>query len=178
MLTLTVNNSQYKENLYTLTSQIMIIKETTQINLEEMAKILNYMGITRLTIFYISNIENINRIAITEPSEIFFIEINEKLFIEYLNNPQINFLDYNLNSLYIIEKGTYIKAKSIFSSVNGHKVNLSRGASQKGHIISPLHLRFMVYIMALFNCNYKKICYFNLFNNLDKNKFLPYFKKK
>jgi hypothetical protein len=85
-----------------------------------------------------------------------------------------NFLDYNINSMYILRSGNYIDIKNMFTSINGYRVNIGRGGSQKAHMLSPLDFRLSCYMMAMFNFNYKHISHLNTFNSINKDKYLPW----
>ena len=53
MFIFTLNRTQYKENLNTLTSKMVIINESRVINLDKLSLILGGMGIEVLNIFSI-----------------------------------------------------------------------------------------------------------------------------
>lgn len=151
------------------------MKEYVEIDLKNLSKMLSIIGINRLNIFCVDEIEGITKTVIKEHSEILFIELDVKKFIELLNNPEEKFLDYNKNSLYILRNSTYKDAKLIFSKINNQDINLGRGGSQKSHIISPLDFRLSSYIMAMFNFNYNYINNLNNFNCLYKDQYLPFY---
>jgi len=176
---LTINNSKFKEYVTTLISKIIIINDDyVEIDFNTLSSTLNYMGITRLNIFSIDNIEGINKIVVKRPSEILFIELGSEEFVKFLNNPNENFLDYNKNSLYILRNSNYRDIKLLFNEINNHKVDIGRGAGQKSHIINPLEFRLYSYLMGMFNFNYNKLNKLSTNNHLDKFRYLPFINKK
>lgn len=68
--------------------------------------------------------------------------------------------------------------KYILSQVGEHGFNLGRGGSQLSHVISPLELRLSSYLMAMFQGRCKDIATQNMFNFMDKSKYLPYYQVK
>lgn len=178
LFTLTINRSEYKEGVIPMVAKIFIIKETVDIKLQNLSEVLNYMGISYLRLFIIDDYKEVNINTIKEPCEINHIELNTDEFVKYLNDPEIDFLEYNMNYLYIIRNGSYIDVKYLIQKINNHDVTVGRGGSQKQHIVSPLELRFTSYLMAMFNFNYKHIASLNTFNNLNKDRYLLYINKK
>ena len=130
-----------------------------------------------IAIYPLDTLEKINYINIKEPSNIKYLEVGADDFTSYLNNPSYDFLNYNKNTLYIIKEGNYIDIKNIFSKINGYKTNIIRGGSQKSHIMSPLDLRLYCYLMAIFKFDYKYISNLNAFNEITKDRYLPYIEK-
>jgi hypothetical protein len=99
-------------------------------------------------------------------------------FIQFLDNSDEKFLDYNKNSLYILRNSDYKDVKLLFNSIGNHKVDIGRGGGQKSHLVSPLELRLSCYLMAMFNFKYSDLCRLNTFNLLDKKRYLPFFSNK
>jgi len=157
---------------------MIVVRESTEIDLSDTSALLNSMKINELNIYSISNTADKSRTyKIKEPSTVNYFEIGVKIFTKHLNDPKINFLEYNLNSLYILRNANYIEVKQIITKINGYNVNIARGASQKAHILSPLDFRLSCYLMAMFNFNFKNISYLNAFNDLKKNRYLPFYNK-
>jgi len=180
LFTLTLNNSLYKENVTSLIGKMIIVKEITEISLSRLSKMLSCMEIDELCIFSIdpnNTSDKIDTIKVKEFSTILYMELGLEKFTELLNNPKVDFKEYNRNSLYIMRNGSYIDVKSMLTKINNCEVNLGRGGSQKAHIVSPLDFRLSCYLMAIFNFNYKLISYLNTFNSLDKERYLPYIDK-
>jgi hypothetical protein len=180
LFTLTTNGTSYKENLITLISKIIMVKEYVEVNLSNLSKILGFMQMDELYIFSIdagiqSGIVNINRIK--EKSLINYIELSPEDFAQFLNIENSKFIEYNKNSLYILRNGSYIDIKNLFTKVNGCNVTVGRGGSQKAHMISPLDFRLTSYILAMFNFNSKLISSLNTFNDISKDRYLLYFDK-
>jgi hypothetical protein len=157
---------------------MMVIKEYREINLNNLSHALSYLGIDKLNIFCIDGVAGIVQTSVKEPTEVLFVELSVAEFIEFLNNPNRDFMDYNKNSLYIIRNSSYLDAKLLFNKINNCEVNLGRGGGQKAHVVSPLEFRFFAYLMAMFNLKYNDVCYLNTFNTLDKKIYLPYIDKK
>ena len=178
LFVLTVNNSKYKEDIKTLMGKIIILNNYVEIDLNRLSHILSYMGINRLNIFCIDNVEGMNKTIIKEPAEILFIELSVAEFNKFLNDPKENFMDYNLNSLYIVRNSNFYDIKLLINQINNYSVNIGRGGGQKSHIVSPMEFRLSSYLMAMFNFNFKKMCDLNAFNKLDKRRYLPYIEKK
>jgi len=153
----------------------MFMKESLDIDLNRMSYNIQRLGINRLNIFCIGKNKGINKNFI---DNILLVELGSEDFIELLNHPNEKFVDYNKESLYIIQDSSYIKMKSLFTKINNRNVNIGRGGGQKNHIISPLEIRFFSYIMAMFNFNYPNVCYFNNFNDITKDRYLPFHYKK
>jgi hypothetical protein len=110
-----------------------------------------------------------------------FMEMNLEDFISQLN-VNTDFTTYNPNTLFIFRDSNYQEIKSLLTNIGGANVDLVRGSSQKAHILSPLDLRLSTYMLALIGLNYSKLSFFNVFNDLVKEKYLPYshriYKKK
>lgn len=183
IFTLAMNPSIYKENVSNLITKMVIIKELSSINLDELSKVLLIIGIKELNIFSVSDdLEEMKIVRRNNCSSITYVEMKREHLIRLLNDGKTDFLDYNKYSLYILRNGGFLDIKNLFSIINGYKVNVGRGGSQKAHILSPLDFRLSSYLMAMFHCNYNKIVYLNDFNYLHKDRYLSYmditYKKK
>jgi hypothetical protein len=154
----------------------MFIKESIDIDLNRMSYNLHHLGINRLNIFCVTKNRGVNKTYIS--NKILLIELGVEDFIELLNHPKDKFVEFNKDSLYIIQNSNYINVKNIFSKINNQYVNIGRGGGQKNHIICPLEIRFFSYIMAMFNFKYPDVCYFNNFNEVTKDKYLPFYYNK
>jgi len=139
---------------------------------------LSYLGIKRLNIFCIDGVTGINKTIVREPNELILLELSVGEFIEFLNNPDENFRDYNKNSLYILRDSSYKDVKLLFQKINNCSTDLGRGNTQKSHILSPLDFRLSSYLIAMFNFKYEDIYKLNTFSILHKNRYLPIFSKK
>jgi hypothetical protein len=180
LFTLTFNPSIYKENVSSLISKMVIIRELSYINLDTLSKILAAMRIKELNIFSIDN--QINRMKIVKRNNGCFITYTEmgiKHFTTLLNckKEKADFFDYNKYSLYILRNGGFLDIKKLFNNINGYEVNIGRGGSQKAHILSPLDLRLGSYLLAMFNFDYNLVSYLNAFNDLGKDRYLTYMDK-
>jgi hypothetical protein len=154
----------------------MIIKEYIEFDLNQISHVLGTLGIDKLNVFCIDSVKGVNRKVLNNPSHLQYIELGVEDFIELLNNPEANFMDYNKDSLYIIRNSSYSDVKLLFKSINSYNINIGRGGGQKYHMTSPLELRFYSYLMAICNLNYKKVCYINDFNHIPKIRYLPFLK--
>ena len=124
---LTLNNNLIKDKINNLIGKIIIIREDKEVDLFEVAKLLDLMGINRLNIVAINprgTLEKTNYINIKEPSNVKYLEINVEDFIALLNNPSYDFLEHNKYTLYIIKEGSYIDVKNIFTKINNFDVNI------------------------------------------------------
>jgi hypothetical protein len=159
---------------------MIVFNDNINVNLYDLSVKLNIVKIMTLNIFSIgiNDSNETNTITVESPSRINYTEIGVFELLKFLNNPNaINFHLYNKNSLYILREGNYKHIKEIFTDINGYKVNIGRGSSQKAHIISPLETRFFFYLMAICNFNYDYISSLNEFNTITKDRYLPLFKK-
>lgn len=181
LFTLTCNNSAYKDNIANIISKIIIVRELSYINLNQISEALGAMKIEKLNIFsidYNKELDTINYTnSINNGCSIDYIEIKPEFFAKFLNWESNTFANYNKNSLYIVRGGNYIDIKSLFTNINGCDVNLGSGRSQKAHLLSPLDFRLSCYIMAMFNFNYKLISYLNTFNDLEKDRYLSWWNR-
>jgi hypothetical protein len=131
---LTINNSRYKENINTIITKMVTLKEERFINLDNLSVVLNTMKIENLNIFIIDkdSKDNINIINTNKGCNIIYVEMNDSQFVNFINT-RSEFLDYNKNSLYILKNGTFLILKNIFAnvSINGYQVNLGRWRGSK-----------------------------------------------
>jgi hypothetical protein len=181
LLTLTLNNNLVEDSLNTLIGKMIIIKEVSDVILSDLSVGLDFMQIDKLNIISISdypthkhNLDKFNFTIINEPSVVKYAEIDVEDFIIFLNNPDLNFSEYNKNTLYIIRNGSFLDLKSLFNKINDCSINISRGSSQKSHMISPLDFRLYSYLMAMFKFNFKLVTQLNTFNSICKSRYLPY----
>jgi hypothetical protein len=159
---------------------MVIIKELSYINLDELSRILAVMHIKEMNIFSIDNqLEQMKIIRKDNGCLITYTEMRQEHLINLLDfkKEKADFLDYNKNSLYILRDGGFLDIKNLFSEINGYEMNIGRGGSQKAHILSPLDFRLSSYIMAMFNFNYDLISNLNAFNSLEKHRYLSYLDK-
>jgi hypothetical protein len=154
---------------------MIVFKNICDINIVELASMLNIMRIEKLNILSIDDMKReLNIIKVKEPSEVNYIELGVEEFINQINYENSDFLNYNKNTLYILRNGSYIHIKNILKKIKNKDVNLGRGGSQKSHALSPLDLRLSCYLMAMFNFDYKLMSCLNGFNIMSKNRYLPY----
>lgn len=179
LFTLTFNPTISRENISNLISKIVVVKELSYININELSRTLAAMHIKELNIFSIdSQLEKMKLVKKDNGSNITYVEMRSEHFIKLLNDGKTNFSDYNRYSLYILRNGNFLGIKTLFAKINGCEVNVGRGGSQKAHALSPLDFRLSSYLIAMFNFNCGKIAYLNAFNDLDKEIYLSYMGKK
>jgi len=171
---LTRNNSTYIKDYVFLAAKMVVLEELNYVNLNNMSMILNGLGIKKLAIFSIDNeLNSVNVIKKNNGCAITLMELNPKQLVNILTS-DVNFLEYNKYSLYILRNGTYLDIKVLFSSINGCNVCLGRGGSQKSHILSPLDLRLATYMLAMFSLDYNLIKNQNVFDTIEKDRYLTY----
>lgn len=176
ILVLTVNNSNYKENVGNIISKMMVIKESKYVNLDNLSAMLGHMGMEELKIFSIYDkldLEPIN-VLTNKGCKVRYMEVKLNVFVKLINVENNNFFDYNKHSLYILRGGNYIDIKNIFTTINNQQFNLGRGGSQKSHMLSPLDFRLSCYMMAMSNFNYNLISGLNTFNYISKDRYLSW----
>jgi hypothetical protein len=100
-----------------------------------------------------NNLDEINYSEGDKPSVVKYIEVSVEDFIIFLNNSNLNFLEYNKSTLYILRNGSYRDVKNIFKKINNCNVEIGRGNYKKSNVVSPLDLILSTYIMAMFNLN-------------------------
>lgn len=173
------NCSINKVGFNNIISKIFITKESRMINLDDVGKMLNFMGIEKLQIFSInnSNSTTINKIGV-KGYDLLYLDINKELFInQILNSNHRKFIEYNNTSLYILRDGNFLDIKNLFAKVDGYQTNIGRGGSQRSHVISPLEFRFSNYLITLFRGDCNLISSLNAFNNMTKDRYLSYTNK-
>lgn len=158
---------------------MIIIRENIHVDLYNVSKLLNFIKIESLNIFSISinESEEVKFTKVNEPVPINYVEMSMIKFIEGLNNSNDKFNEYNKNSIYILRDGDYENIKNMLTNIENHEVNIVRGGSQKSHVLSPLEVRLSSYLLVFTNFNFKLLNYLNHFNDLDKYRYLPCFKK-
>lgn len=146
-------------------------------SLDNMANLAHCMNMETLYIFsiVISDTFEYKLTEIKSPCNIKYIEVGLTFFLEnFLDNPNnVNFWEYNKNTLYILRDSNYSDVKEVFTKVQNIKTNVVRGANQKGHLVSPVDFRLSCYMLILFNMNYSKFNSKNSFNIISKDRYLP-----
>lgn len=160
---------------------MIVINNTSEINLSSLTYVLDNMNINRLVIFSINLTNQIHMekfVLNGDYTELVYIEIGVEQFIEYISENPKEFWDVNRDTLYVLRDGSYTDVKYILSQVGEFGLNLGRGGSQKSHIMSPLELRLSSYIMAMFDFNYRTVLHANQFNCLSKERYLPFIQNR
>lgn len=161
--------------------KMLVVFEKTEINLTRLLLKLGDISVNSTYIFSINLREDIKQETFYIKSgmlSITYIEIGVNHFIEMLTINPLRFYFINKKALYILRDGTYSDLNYILSHIGKHGINLGRGGSQKAHIMSPLELRFMAYLMAMYNFDFRYIYSLNTFNVLPKLRYLPFYKEK
>jgi len=155
---------------------MFILNDKTTVNLDNLSEILAACNIEKLNIISIIDTvcTNVINISTNKGSDVYYTEFDIKNFIEFLNIEENKFININPYTLYIIRGGIFLDLKNLFSNIDGYKVTVGRGGSQKSHILSPLDLRLSFYMMAIFGFNYETITNLNAFHNVDKSVYLSY----
>jgi hypothetical protein len=172
----------YKKGINPLIAKIATIHKDINFNLLELSRNLRYMNINTLFIFSIHK-------SVTKTTEVFeleennfalyYIEISTINFAHHLKNDTPNpilgnFKKYNSKSLYIFRDSNYIDIKNIFKNIEGNETNLGRGGIQKAHMVSPLEYRMFSYLMAISNMDYNIFYSLNMFDFIEKERYLLY----
>jgi hypothetical protein len=175
LFVLTLSNKTFKENIENMICKMIFIREIKPINMLELTRILSYMNIEMLNIISIHPFTNINKIkliSLTKPTKVNYIEISLDDFLTHIKNPNFDFLDCNINALYILRGGSFIDVKNLFTNINGHNVQVVGGkSSQKSHILSHIDFRLASYLMAMYSFDFKYISYLNTFNDIPKHRY-------
>ena len=176
---MTVNGSQYKPDITTLVGKMLFLNKDINVNLNNLTEKLKFLNIDTLNIFYINDSENVsifetNKFIDNNGSIINYIELGTNKFIEWLNNSNNDFTNYNNKSIYILKNGNYLEVKNMLIKINNLNTNLGRGGGQKTNILSPLDFRFSAYLMAICDLDYKLVSSLNAFNSLTKDKYVLY----
>lgn len=188
LFALTYNTKGYKENTGTLVIKMLVLKSDKVINLCELSRTLGLLNIDKFNLISINKV-NDTQYAETDGSTSMFqstgcnlsyVETGKYKFMQHLKTEHSNrsFLNYNLSTLYILRDGNYSDIRKLFTNIEGYKVEFGRGSGQKSHVLSPLELRFSIYISAIFNNNYVRSFNNNDFNHLKKERYLPSFISK
>lgn len=179
---LTINKSIFegREKMTNMIGKMIVVNDYSEINLSNLTHILGNMNIDRLFIFSINLTDKIQleKFVFNGESNIIYLEIGVKKFIDFIGENPKEFWNINKNALYILRDGNYTDVKYILSQIGEFGLNLGRGGSQKSHVMSPLEIRLSSYIMAMFNFDYTAISSSNAFNSLSKSRYLPYIENK
>nr|YP_010690211.1 hypothetical protein PQ570_mgp25 [Neopestalotiopsis cubana]WBU13050.1 hypothetical protein [Neopestalotiopsis cubana] len=170
-----------KDNkMINIIGKIVVLNDYTEVNLYDLRWLLGKMNIKNLVIFSINLTDNIKieKFMFEGDSDLTYIEVGVEYFIEMMSNNPKYFWEINPNSLYILRDGSHTDIKYILSQIGEFGLNLGRGGSQKSHIMSPLELRLSSYLMAIFNFDYNKLAFSNVFNTLPKSRYLPYIRNE
>jgi len=184
LFVLTRNNSTYKDSVNNMISKMFITKDLTSINLDMLSESLSCMKIEKLNIIAINPKCEVNTITcITadkpadkpgeKPSFVNYLELSPECLVNLLLVDD-EFLKRNKEYLYLLKDGNFRDIKALFNQIQGCKVNVCKGNSQKSHNISPLDFRLSSYLIALFSFNYKQISSLNAFSDIGKDKYLSW----
>lgn len=155
---------------------MVVLNNTIESNLFNIAKFSSDMNLDTFYIFSIV-VDDSFELKITEvdhPCKVKYIEVGVSFFVEnFLKSENVNFWQYNKNTLYILRNGNYSDVKELFTQIQDTKVKVVRGSSQKAHLVSPIDFRLSSYLLILFGMDYKKFNSENAFNIVQKDRYLP-----
>jgi len=180
LFTLTINRTAFENDVKHLAGKIMIPRELRVFNLQDLSNALNVMKIYHLNIICINKYSNgiVKNLNIEKPSSISYIEVGFDSFKEIvMEKDGAKFRDYNRDTLYILKDSSYIDVKNLLVHIEGFDISVGKGSSQKAHILSPLDIRLTTYVMAIYNFDHRYINYINTFNDIPKDRYLPFFEK-
>ena len=93
-----------------LTSKIFIINKFKTINIDQFSESLSFLKIENLKIICINDELGtvINIVNNEKNGNIIYMEMDKKNFIQYLNDPNFNFVSNNKQTLYIVRNGSFL----------------------------------------------------------------------
>lgn len=146
------------------------------IKLDDLIRNIRILNLKKVIIIYIlkctqDEIDKNFQGIIKDTLEIHFLSFDS--YTDTLNSSNFNFNLTNKHCLYIFNDVIWSKVVLKFKSELDATV--SGGRNVKRHMLSPLHLRFSSYILAIFNLNSPESINHNAFNSIDKNIYLPCF---
>lgn len=176
MFLLTINNNSKDKHLTHLVAKMVVLNNTIENNLLNIAKYSSNMNLDTFYIFSIV-ISDSFEYKVTEvdyPCKVKYIEVGLRFFVEnFLESDNVDFWHYNKNTLYILRDSNYSDVKELFTQIQDIKVKVVRGSSQKAHLVSPIDFRLSCYLLILFEMDYKKFNSENAFNIIQKDRYLP-----
>jgi hypothetical protein len=171
---LTVNNNSKTENLTHLTTKIAILNNSLECDLWKINNLVNSLNMDSLYIFSLIKSDTFEYKINDENTNVKYTEVGSKYFKRNLkHNDNVDFWEYNKNSLYILRNGDFSDIRRMFKRINNTKVQLVRGSSQKSHMVSPIDFRLSLYLTILCNMDFKYFRTNNSFNKIDKKRYLP-----
>ena len=168
-----------KEQPLTAISKIMVFNTFEYFKLIELYHNLGFLGITSINILSINLREDLGKEVFqikTGGISATYVEMGINYFINMLNQDPVRFFITNKKTLYIFRDTTYSDINYILGFIGQYGIKLVRGSNQKSHVISPLELRFMFYLMALTGDGYRSMMKLNSFDVLGKIRYLPTYK--
>lgn len=173
---LSINNNSKNKDITHLITKMVVLNNSVENNLMNMAKLANDMNLDTFYIFSIIICDTFKyKVREVEyPCKVKYIEVGLRFFIEnFLEKDNVNFWHYNKNTLYVLRNSNYSDIRELFTVIQNIKTKVVRGSSQKAHMISPIDFRLSCYLLILFDMNYKKFNSENAFNIIHKDKYLP-----
>lgn len=179
---LTINPSNFKnrnDNTIHMTAKVFILKSEIFLNCSSIGSNLFNMNINKgISIFSIHKTKGEGEVIvyneITNTSPVLYKEININDFILYLDNKDNDFILNNRSNLYILRNSNFRDLKKMITKIEGYNVEVVRGSNQKAHLLSTLDLRLTAYMLAFFDLDFNKLNFFNGFNVIEKERYLPY----
>jgi hypothetical protein len=173
--------SNIKSAEYTDTSciaSLFLPKDTFILDTSITINALQILNVPFLSIFYITNNENILNNYTRESSfqahntKLVFYIISLENFQKALCRP--NFNNINPHSLFIlndIKWSTFV----MLAKTSENSISVSGGSNNKRHIISKLDSRINAYLLAMVNLDLAKLNSYNDFDLTSKDRFLPFY---
>lgn len=93
--------------------KMIVLSAYREVDINNISYMLGSLDISRLNIFCIDNFDGFEKLVVQKASTVVLIKLGVNNFIELLNNPNENFLDYNQNSLYILRDSDYRDVKKL-----------------------------------------------------------------
>ena len=160
---------------YHLIASTYFIDRTLVISFHDLICNMKVLNIKKLIIFYILQLEQDDidkqyNNFICDTLEVIYVSFDRFTYI--INSSDFNFNTTNKHCLYIFHDMSW--SNIVLKLSTGLNLTVSGGSNVKRHLLSPLHVRFCSYLIAIFNLNSLEAYNHNNFNGLDKDIYLPY----
>lgn len=114
-----------------------------------------------------------NKIFYLKYTQIQLNYISDYNLVKLLTSPSFNFSETNKYCLYLLYNMNWNDVIQLFHS-SEFNITVSGGSNNKRHLLSPTDIRLTTYIIALCGLNASNVISNNDFNNLDKDRYLPF----
>ncbi len=132
----------------------------------------NNLNISPLNIFLISSDVEYSENTDNEPTILIVRTISIAKFKEIVSSDMFN--EFNPNSLYILQDIKWNEIIKLFITCKP-SITISGGSAGKRHVISNMQNRLILYFLSFVDLDYNKVNFYNNFNSVDKENYLPYF---